>query len=142
MNERGMPIPVRTVGAVLVRDGKILLGRRSAHKREFPGMWDVVGGHVEAGEDDVAALVRELKEELDVEATGFAPCAAYTFGNGMRMQVFIVDAWRGVPIINNDEHSELQWFDIDAACALSDLASPEYIGMFGTVRARVLSRAR
>jgi 8-oxo-dGTP diphosphatase len=33
----------------------------------FPNYWDFFGGHVEAGETPEAALVRELKEELDIE---------------------------------------------------------------------------
>ncbi len=132
MNE-GAPAPVRIVGAVLVRDGKMLLGRRSAHRRSFPGMWDVIGGHVEPGEDNVSALVRELREELGIEATQFVPFADFAFGDRIQMQVFRVDEWRGVPRLANDEHSELGWFDVVAAQSLPDLASPAYAGLFGKI---------
>ncbi len=33
----------------------------------FPGYWDLIGGHVEEGETPEEALVREVKEELDIE---------------------------------------------------------------------------
>jgi 8-oxo-dGTP diphosphatase len=33
----------------------------------FPGHWDLIGGHVEAGETPEEALVREVKEELDID---------------------------------------------------------------------------
>ena len=40
---------------------------------------------------------------------------------------FAVSAWAGgEPRIVGDEHSEIRWFSIDAACVLSDLALPEY----------------
>ena len=33
----------------------------------FPGYWDLIGGHVEEGETPEQALVREVKEELDID---------------------------------------------------------------------------
>ncbi len=33
----------------------------------FPGYWDLIGGHIEEGETPEEALVREVKEELDIE---------------------------------------------------------------------------
>jgi 8-oxo-dGTP diphosphatase len=38
------------VGALIVRDGLLLLGLRSSQKVSSPDQWDVIGGHVEAGE--------------------------------------------------------------------------------------------
>lgn len=33
----------------------------------FPDHWDLIGGHVEEGETPEQALVREVKEELDID---------------------------------------------------------------------------
>ena len=33
----------------------------------FPDHWDLIGGHVEEGETPEEALIREVKEELDIE---------------------------------------------------------------------------
>jgi len=33
----------------------------------FPNHWDLIGGHVEEGETPEEALVREVKEELDLD---------------------------------------------------------------------------
>ncbi|MFC3551422.1 NUDIX domain-containing protein [Lysobacter cavernae] len=57
------------VGALIVHDGKVLLGRRSADREWLPGAWDVFGGHVEAGESGPQALCRELDEELGIVPT-------------------------------------------------------------------------
>ena len=61
---------MRQIAQILLfdRNGKLLIYLRD-DKAEipFPNHWDFFGGHVEAGETPEAALVRELKEELDIE---------------------------------------------------------------------------
>ncbi|SFR31177.1 Isopentenyldiphosphate isomerase [Robiginitalea myxolifaciens] len=47
----------------------VLVQRRSASKKTFPGLWDVsVAGHVSAGEEIVDAALREIQEEVGYEA--------------------------------------------------------------------------
>ena len=53
------------VGALIVRDGMLLLGRRSSAKAACPDTWDVIGGHVEAGETFEDALLREVGRRLE-----------------------------------------------------------------------------
>ncbi|WP_314221321.1 (deoxy)nucleoside triphosphate pyrophosphohydrolase [Streptomyces zaehneri] len=55
------------VGAALLDAGRLLAARRSAPP-ELAGRWELPGGKVEQGEAPEAALVRELREELGVEA--------------------------------------------------------------------------
>lgn len=53
---------VRTVGAVVFdANGRLLLVQRG--RPPAVGRWTVPGGHVEAGETDEAAVVREVREE-------------------------------------------------------------------------------
>ena len=44
-------------------DGRIFLTRRSLEKKYAPGKWENPAGHVQAGEDPVHAVIRELFEE-------------------------------------------------------------------------------
>jgi 8-oxo-dGTP pyrophosphatase MutT (NUDIX family) len=55
---------VDCVGA-LIRDDqqRVYVQRRTAERRLLPGIWDIVGGHVEAGETPEQALAREVEEE-------------------------------------------------------------------------------
>jgi 8-oxo-dGTP diphosphatase len=55
---------VQVVGAAVVRDGRVLVAQRSGGP--FDGRWEFPGGKVEPGEADLAALVREIGEELGV----------------------------------------------------------------------------
>lgn len=55
------------VGAALFDAGRLLAARRSAPP-ELAGRWELPGGKVEIGERPEDALVRELREELGVDA--------------------------------------------------------------------------
>jgi 8-oxo-dGTP diphosphatase len=57
------------VVAGVIRDarGRILLARRT-EGRDLAGLWEFPGGKLEPGEPPEAALVRELREELGIEA--------------------------------------------------------------------------
>jgi ADP-ribose pyrophosphatase YjhB (NUDIX family) len=66
--EREFPAtPLVGVGAVVVRDGRVLLVRRGTEP--LKGHWTLPGGMLEAGEALTAGAVREVREEtgLDVE---------------------------------------------------------------------------
>ncbi|WP_105968233.1 (deoxy)nucleoside triphosphate pyrophosphohydrolase [Streptomyces geranii] len=68
MTERTRPATrIVVVGAALLRDGHLLAARRSAPP-ELAGRWELPGGKVEPGEAPEDALVRELREELGVDA--------------------------------------------------------------------------
>ncbi|MBJ7456557.1 MAG: (deoxy)nucleoside triphosphate pyrophosphohydrolase [Thermoleophilia bacterium] len=54
------------VAAVIERGGRILVSQRGPGAGQ-PGRWEFPGGKREPGEDDQAALARELREELGVE---------------------------------------------------------------------------
>ena len=64
----------RTSHVWLVRLGpfgemQVLVQKRAADKDAFPGCWDISSaGHIPAGDDWVASALRELKEELGLEA--------------------------------------------------------------------------
>ena len=57
----------QVVAAILVRDGRVLICQRR-EDQPFALQWEFPGGKLEAGEEPVAALERELHEELGIRA--------------------------------------------------------------------------
>lgn len=55
----------RAVVGALIRDprGRVFVHRRGPDRRFLPDCWDIVGGHVDPGEDLLGALRREIEEE-------------------------------------------------------------------------------
>jgi 8-oxo-dGTP diphosphatase len=66
------------VAAVIEKNGRILIGQRKRHDRH-PLKWEFPGGKVEAGETPRSALVRELSEELGINATIGQEITRYTY---------------------------------------------------------------
>ena len=61
---------MKEIAAIILENdkGELLLALRyNKPGIPFPNHWDLIGGHVEEGEMPEEALVREVKEELDIE---------------------------------------------------------------------------
>jgi 8-oxo-dGTP pyrophosphatase MutT (NUDIX family) len=65
---RASPRPVKVAAVVLLVDpnGSILLTRRAASMRSYPGCWVLPGGAVDPGETVAAAAAREVAEETSL----------------------------------------------------------------------------
>ena len=108
-----------TSGCVIIKDNRILLQKRTDN-----GKWAIHGGALELGETFLEALERELKEELNIKPID--PTFINVFsGNDMHLiypnrdEVFIITAtylvekYDGCIKIDNNEVSEVKWFDIN-----------------------------
>lgn len=59
---------IQVVAAVIIKDGKFLCTQRCESKLDYISCkFEFPGGKVEAGESESDALVREIKEELDMD---------------------------------------------------------------------------
>ncbi len=103
-----------SVAGVAVKDGSVLLGKRLP-AGALGEKWEFPGGKVEPGENTHQCLVREFREELEVDivvrefltegwfrhnGTEFRLCAYLIF---LESEQFVFH-----------EHSELRWFALDA----------------------------
>lgn len=85
--------------ALVDNDGRVLLAQRPEGK-SMAGLWEFPGGKVEAGETPEATLIRELKEELDIDVTE-ACLAPFTFASHgyekfhLLMPLYVCRRWEG-----------------------------------------------
>ena len=118
----------RCAGAILVQSAEVLLCHRSPDRAWFPDVWDIPGGHLEAGETSAAAIVRELNEELGITASvmGEPFAIVESAEHSLRMEVWLVDTWEGTPANRApDEHDRIAWFAPEEVGALA-LADDSY----------------
>ena len=59
-----MESTLNVVAAIIIKDGKYLSVQRGHGK--YKGKWEFPGGKIEEGDSSIKALVREIKEELDI----------------------------------------------------------------------------
>jgi mutator protein MutT len=117
------------VAALIVRSGRILLGKRSPQRAFYPNVWDLFGGHVEPGERHEQTLVRELGEELGVTPAQWTFLETLTLPE-LTVHLYLVTSWTGEPAnLQPEEHSTIDWFSLAEAIQL-DLADPIYPELF------------
>ena len=101
---------MQVVAAVIIRDGKILIAQRKRGGRH-PLKWEFPGGKVEPGETPQAALARELREELSVEAAIGEEMDSYevAYGDGFRaaLRFYRVTQFNGEP--RNLQFEQILW---------------------------------
>jgi 8-oxo-dGTP diphosphatase len=103
---------------ILIKDGKILLSRRFNTGYE-DGKYSFIAGHLDGGETFTNAIVREAKEEADVDVKPKDLEVVHVMHRKTlvdeRVDVFIMaKKWSGQPkIMENDKCDDLRWFEID-----------------------------
>lgn len=113
-----MPI-IGTLGYILSPDRQhtLLVHRNARSADQHHGKYNGLGGKMEADEDVVACMRREIREEADVECTqmhlrgtinwtGFGP-----HGENWLGFIFLITAFSGIPKMQNEE-GDLGWHSI------------------------------
>jgi 8-oxo-dGTP pyrophosphatase MutT (NUDIX family) len=115
-----------TVSGFVVHEGRVAL-----HWHRKLAMWLPAGGHIEAGEDPVQAVLREVAEEFDVEAEvlSLSPRVEYEGGPKQVLPPYVIlDCWpapdhghvdhvyflrcrSGYPGRSHDPENPIHWLD-------------------------------
>lgn len=103
------------VRAIIKRDDKVLLLRRSGGNPNFEGLYELPGGKVEFGQDPKAALQREVSEETGLEISTMQLSDVYSSLDTADLQkqyislVFWVSVQGGEHVELSSEHSKYSW---------------------------------
>ncbi|MGV0697894.1 (deoxy)nucleoside triphosphate pyrophosphohydrolase [Mycolicibacter sinensis] len=104
-----MPTQIVVAGAVIVGSTVLIAQRR--RPPELAGLWELPGGKVMPGESEPAALVRELAEELGLDAAaitvGERLGADVVLNPQMTLRAYLVSLKCGEP--RPDDHQALRW---------------------------------
>ncbi len=104
--------PIVVAAAVIERDGRILIGQRRSDG-PHPLKWEFPGGKLEPGETPPVALVRELREELAIDALIASEITRYLYrypGKPVIELVFLkVQKFAGEPV--NLAFEQIAWVE-------------------------------
>lgn len=127
----GMNNPCCVVIGIFLRNGSVLLGRRSPTEKNFANYWEFPGGKIEVGETHEQALARELQEELGCElrTSRFLKTFETEYcGRSMQLNYYLIELCSHDPgLMNRNAHSELQWHSIEEALQVNMLPANQQI---------------
>lgn len=102
-------------GVIKNSDDEILILKRHPKSRTDPEMWELPGGKVEKGEHFADALVREIKEEtnLDCEVGDFCEAVQndYMHKRTVQLMMYLENAEGEVEI--SEEHTDWMWASLE-----------------------------
>ena len=117
------------VAAAVIRDGDRVFAAQRAG-----GGWEFPGGKIEPGESPQQALIREIREELDLGIAVGGPLAVLEYDYTafhLSMQCFWCRITEGTPVLK--EHADARWLGAE------DLDSVDWLpadrALIGQVRA-------
>ena len=121
------------ITAIIQKDGRYLITRRSPNKKRFPGMWTVPGGHLEPADfmgypKDTEhywynvlekALAREIEEEvgLQIENVRYVTSLATAHKDGAASIVIscLADYASGEVRLQEGETDKAEWVSLEDA---------------------------
>lgn len=128
------------VHTLITIDGKFLVTKRSANETTYPNYWDIPGGLVEMGEMPRDALIRETKEEVNLNIIPTKIIHEDSNYDKIKNMIFIRLVYLCVLVsdikeifIDVNEHSEYKLIS-DLSQIENDLVSPFLIEVFDNIK--------
>jgi len=110
-------------------EGKILVLRRHPKSKTNPHKWELPGGKIEKGEFFDEALIREVKEEtnLDVKVGDFCEAVQDDYPHKRTVQLIMYSKDITGEVKISDEHDDWMWASADEIKSLEITSSLEKI---------------
>lgn len=105
---------LKVVAALIMKDGKILIAKRSTGNKKVIGKWEFPGGKVEENETEKQAIEREIKEEFDILVRAEKFITNVISKDKYRqidLRLYLCKYIEGKIILN--DHSDYKWVDKD-----------------------------
>lgn len=108
-----MPNIYPATKAIIKKNRKILILKRSCDEDCFKEEWDIPGGGIKFGEDPEESLKREIMEEAGIEADVVRPLRIWTFfKNNKETQVVgitLLCKYKSGKVKLSKEHTDFKW---------------------------------
>lgn len=114
--------------ALVEKEGKILMGMKAPDVGPYPNTWRLPGGKIEDGESEVDALIREVKEETNLDVDSYERIGTYEddepdkHGELTHWKFHIYKVLPAGELKSSDEFPEVKWFDIKDLPNVSSVA--------------------
>lgn len=102
----------------------MLAMRRAPEKDAGAGLWETISGRVAAGEEPLAAIAREVREECGLEVRiDPRPVDVYAArrGDAPMIVVWYRGDWVSGEVARSDEHDDHAWLTLDELGARTTL---------------------
>lgn len=132
-NKKSIPAPRAAVGAVVMKEGKVLLAKRRNAPQK--GKWAIPGGSVNLGETLQEAAEREIMEETGLTIQANEPVHAFDLierdsAGNLRFHYVIIDLladYTEGDVHPADDVSDAGWFSPDEIESLDITKTTKYL---------------
>ncbi len=110
-------------GILYNQNNEILISQRSKHAKDYPLKWEFLGGKFEKGETGKQAMIREIKEEVDLDIINPKLFHTKTHSESFAdiyLEFYIIKEWTGK--IKKIVHENLVWEKIELYIFLSKIS--------------------
>jgi len=108
---------VLSASGIIIKNKKILLLQRSYYTQLYAGFWGCPGGRAEIGETAEQNVIREVKEECNLD---FIPTEIIKIGTWQERNFYrFLGSWNGEIKIQEEEVLDFNWFSVKEALNLN-----------------------
>lgn len=101
---------IRVVAAIIYRNEDEFLIARKKQGISLAGLWEFPGGKIEENEDAKYALVREIREELNISISSLTPFIEYTYqGENIILEMQSFKCFSSDTNIQLIDHDRVEW---------------------------------